>query len=167
MQYERHFFDLHAAVDHVQTYLQSQADVDRSTEALHRLKLAIHEWMGNLVHHARFSKDPPEVYVRLWKQDRRLHCIIEDNSDGFDFDAQLKLRQEAPAPARTLPDGGMGLLLMRASTEQAAYLPLEDQRNRLYLSVRIGRRATDEKEKEDPATSPAIEFTAVATAPSL
>lgn len=134
MLYEERFSDLDAAVTDVQAHFQQRIESSSSAEdALCRLQLAVHEWMANLVRHACFGERTPDVHLHIWKQKGRFRCTIEDNSDGFDFDMQLK--QQAQDTAASLPERGMGLLLLKASTERAEYVPLEERLNRLHLSV--------------------------------
>ena len=138
LRYDEVFSDLHTAVERVQAHLQQEIEARTNEEvaALCCLQLAVHEWMGNLVRHAQFGERFPEVHVRVWQQDGQLRCAIEDNSEGFDLDEQLKM-QERETPIHALPEGGMGLRLLQSSTERAEYGPVSEQQNRLDLSVSL------------------------------
>lgn len=145
MCYEQRFLDLYEAVEGVQEHFQQQLEApstNGTADALCRLKLAVHEWMANLVRHASFGGRTPEVRVRIWRQGAHFRCIIEDNSDGFDLTTQLQQRAEISAAAAALPEGGMGLLLLKASTDHAEYTALSEERNRLRLSVRTDGSAS-------------------------
>ena len=138
MFYEQRFSDLDAAVDEVHTRFQEKIAEPRTNgaaDAFCRLQLAVHEWIGNLIDHASFRGRAPEVHVRIWKEQGRLHCTIEDNSEGFDLDGELDPKREMVKEMRSFPDGGMGLLMLEAGTEQAEYTAIEHNGNRLTLAV--------------------------------
>lgn len=125
VRYDAAFSDLHAAVEGVHAHFQGRTGqaVSETAEALHRLRLAVHEWMANLVRHGRFGERQPEVRVRIWRREGRLLCTIEDNAQGFDVAAYLEEQPALAARVRELPEsgGGLGLLLLQASTERMAY----------------------------------------------
>lgn len=84
-----------------------------------RLKLAVHEWMANLVQHARFGARPPVVTLTVSPlDDGDVECVIEDNSEGFDLDATLDARRDA---LHALPERGMGLLMLQACSKNLSY----------------------------------------------
>lgn len=154
MRYENHFFDLHAATDDVHAHFQRQIEAAHDgagpVDALCRLRLAVHEWMTNLMRHARFDAERPEVHVCILRQGALLCCTIEDNSRGFDLAARLDERPGLAAHARTLPEnGGLGLLLLEASTEDLNYTgprpDAADRWNRLRLTVRPGAPVTQDE----------------------
>lgn len=141
MCYERQFSDLAEALQEVQAHLQGEIKAlgpEEAADALCRLQLAAHEWLANLMRHAQFEERTPEVQVRIWKQEARLRCVIDDNSQGFDFETQLQKQRQAMKAAQRFPEGGMGLLLLKAGTEQAEYAPLNGHANRLRLAVELG-----------------------------
>jgi anti-sigma regulatory factor (Ser/Thr protein kinase) len=80
------------------------------------------------------------VRVRIRRRGALHLCTVEDNSCGFDLAAWLDSRPELACYARTLPDGGMGLLLLEASTERVEYEVVGEHWNRLRLSVRTRPR---------------------------
>lgn len=135
MVYDEHFSDLEAAMESVHACFQ-ESEEDEEAEALCCLRLAVHEWMANLIRHARFGERCPEVHVRIWREEARLCCVIEDNSKGFDLDTHLDEQPDLIAQAGTFPDGGLGLLMLDASTEALAYERLGAHRNRLSMAVR-------------------------------
>lgn len=97
-----------------------------------RLKLAVHEWVANLVQHARFDGRPPLVTIRLDLVADGVLCEVEDNSDGFDLVAILHERQEHLEP---MPERGMGLLFLQACTARLSYGPLSAGGHRLTIVV--------------------------------
>lgn len=99
------------------------------------LKLAVHEWMANLVQHAAFRTPEPKIWLTVQELEKGLYCIIEDNSEGFDFHAQVDVQSEAlngPEPS----ERGRGLLMMIACTENLTYETAENGRQRLEFVVR-------------------------------
>jgi serine/threonine-protein kinase RsbW len=84
------------------------------------MRLALHEWVANLVQHATFSTTTPEIRLRIQSAPKGVHCLIEDNSDGFDFRSQLYTQHQisqAPEPA----ERGRGLLMLIACTRDLNY----------------------------------------------
>lgn len=123
MQPERHRFDnLDTMIDQVHALFDAWQDrIQRgngSEERWDRAKLAVHEWLANLVQHAQFP-DNPEVWLELRPHDDALECLIEDNSDGFDLAGQMKTRAQI---AEAFPERGMGLLLLHACAHDLTYL---------------------------------------------
>jgi serine/threonine-protein kinase RsbW len=91
------------------------------------LKLAIHEWIANLIQHADFAGLPPQIRLTvLDEQAPRLRCVIEDNSRGFDFQHQLVVQEFTLDAAPEPPERGRGLLMMIACTENISYRPVID-----------------------------------------
>src|SRR5690606_37107327 len=99
------------------------------------MKLAVHEWIANLVQHAVFRHGAPVVLVTVATEDAGVRCRIEDNSDGFDFRSQVAQQEGAvfgPEPT----ERGRGLLMMIACTEDLAYTTTEAGTQRLEFVVR-------------------------------
>ncbi len=130
------FSDLCSVIDHVhdlfaqweRTVVQSEADV----QALHRVKLAAHEWLANLVQHATFDQRVPEISFAIHLNEDRIDCTIEDNSDGFDLESQLLERSTSLEP---YPERGMGLLMLNACTDALTYQSVDGNRNRLTFTI--------------------------------
>lgn len=112
--------EVHGLFDGWETQLEACTTL--SLEALHLAKLAVHEWLANILQHADFKDRRPEVGVYVSPTDDRLWCIIEDNSEGFDLEGYLK---DHPKITVVLPDRGMGLLMLRSCTEELRYEKLK------------------------------------------
>lgn len=113
--------DIHALVDSLHTHSVARRTLD--DVSIDVLKIAVHEWVANLIQHADFSERAPRVRITLTPHGHRMRCTIDDNSRGFDFASQV-LQQDhlvngAPAP----PDRGRGLLIIIACTEDLRYRP--------------------------------------------
>ena len=85
------------------------------------LRLAVHEWIANLVQHATF---PGEAVVTLaiGVEGDGVRCAIEDTSAGFDLLGQVEAQKsvmDAPAPS----ERGRGLLMLISSTTDLTYRP--------------------------------------------
>lgn len=88
--------------------------------AVEVLKIAVHEWVANLVQHARFGGRAPRVRFRVEARPDGVHCVIEDNSDGFSFQAQLG-HQEHHLEEEPFAERGRGLLMLIACTRDLRY----------------------------------------------
>lgn len=111
--------DVHALFDE---WVAAAFEHDPASEdalTLLRLKLAVHEWMANLVQHARFGGCDVAISLAVTPlPSGDLECVIEDNSEGFDLDATLDLRRDA---LHALPERGMGLLMLQACSKSLSY----------------------------------------------
>ncbi len=96
---------------------------DYDLGVLYMLKLAVHEWIANMVQHAVFSTPSPKVTLKIRKDEDRLFCSISDNSNGFDLAAYY---DSLPTSLKVFPERGTGLLILRSCTENLSYTPLED-----------------------------------------
>ncbi len=102
-------------------------------EALSLAKLAVHEWLANLLQHANFQGTAPEIGLHLnTSENERLKCVIEDNSAGFDLEGYLA---DNPKITTALPDRGMGLLMLRSCTEELRYARLQHGKQQLEFYV--------------------------------
>lgn len=131
------FRDLNMIVDRVHHLFEKWREEHGSSsplteDAIHTLRLAIHEWVANLVQHAEFRDAEPEISINLYPSDKKVFCTIEDNSTGFDLDTCLRVRE---ATLEAFPERGMGLLMLEACTENLSYEQTEDGRFRLNFSV--------------------------------
>lgn len=114
---------------------EEEAFAEFDAEVLHRARLAIHEWVANLVQHADFAGRTPEVLLEVRRDGEKVLCAIEDNSEGFDFDAHLGDREEI---LESYPERGMGLLMLKACTKELLYCHTGGSHNRLEFSVTGG-----------------------------
>ena len=101
-------------------------------DTMHRLKLAIHEWLANLVQHADFKDRRPDISITVQPANEGVECSIEDNSEGFDLNGQLTAR---PDVVHAFPERGMGLLMIKACTHRLSYEELDSKRHRLAFIV--------------------------------
>lgn len=138
MDYHSHrFSDPDTLIDRVHALFE-EWELDGTFEAqfdaitLQRLKLAVHEWLANLLQHADFSDRVPTVELRLRADGQYVHCAIEDNSEGFDLDGHLSARREV---LDAFPERGMGLLMIKSCTENLVYRALGPALHRLEFSV--------------------------------
>ena len=138
MEYIKHcFHDPAELIDGVHALFE-QWEADGTFEppfdalSLQRLKLAVHEWLANLVQHARFDERLPTVTLQLAADGDSVHCIIEDNSEGFDLDGQLTARHGI---FEALPERGMGLLMIKTCTENLSYKQLGPALHCLEFSI--------------------------------
>ena len=105
-------------------------------EALERARLAMHEWLANIVQHADFEERQPEVRIRVGVVADRLRCIVEDNSAGFDMSGRVQSGRELMENLlEILPQRGMGLMIIEASTEGLKYRDLAEDRHLLEFYV--------------------------------
>lgn len=138
MDYISHrFHDPDTLIDRVHgLFEQWEADGTFSPQldaiSLHRLKLAVHEWLANLIQHAEFDHRTPEVTLHLRTDGRYVQCAIDDNSEGFDLDRHLSARREI---LDAFPERGMGLLMIKSCTEDLSYRQLGPALHRLEFSV--------------------------------
>jgi anti-sigma regulatory factor (Ser/Thr protein kinase) len=124
----RQYDDLHAVVDDVHALFDrlesDEGALPLDAFSLQVMKLAVHEWIANLVQHADFGHITPNIRLAIIPEGGRVRCLIEDNSRGFDFARQVVHQQHhldvAPAP----PDRGRGLLMLIACTENVSYQPI-------------------------------------------
>ena len=104
-------------------------------EGLDVLRLAVHEWVANLVQHASFpgSRD---VWLTVEAEGDVVRCVVEDTSTGFDFTDQVERQREAlgrPAPS----ERGRGLLMLITCAEDLGYRPARPGVNqRVTFTVR-------------------------------
>ena len=121
-----HFRDLDRVIDEVHALFDGWAEAATfapalDAEGLDVLRLAVHEWVANLVQHGSFP-GPGDVWLRVEAEGDAVRCAIEDTSVGFDFSAQVE-RQRAildrPAPS----ERGRGLLMLITCADDLGYRP--------------------------------------------
>lgn len=138
MDYLTHrFCDPNSLIDRVHTLFErfeNEKTLAQSLDedTLQRLKLAVHEWLANLVQHGNFDDRVPEITLTMQPVEQRVRCIIEDNSEGFDLDGHLSARNEV---LDAFPERGMGLLMIKSCTEDLSYQELRDGYHRLEFIV--------------------------------
>ena len=99
------------------------------------VRLAVHEWIANLVQHAFFRR-APRIELTAEFLPQGLRCTIEDTSEGFDFAQQLGTQRallDSPAPS----ERGRGLLMLITCTEDITFQPAgPGQNQRIGFAVR-------------------------------
>lgn len=142
MNYITHrFSDPDTLIDRVHSVFEEWEQTDSLPDWLdkdtaHRLKLAIHEWLANLVQHADFRDRRPDISISVRSGDHGIECVIDDNSEGFDLNGHLTAR---PGVIDAFPERGMGLLMIKACSEHLSYEELDDARHRLKFIVSSDR----------------------------
>lgn len=129
LRVDRRFTDMDTIMDDLHDLFEWWSDEALDAGALDEysievMKLAIHEWLANLVQHARFPEEEPLIKLTLAPDEQRIHCAIEDNSSGFDLLQQVTCQRHHLEAAPEPPERGRGLLLMIACTENLSYRPV-------------------------------------------
>lgn len=99
---------------------------------LEQAELAAHEWLANLAQHADFQGRTPDIRLRIEREPERMRCFIDDNSAGFDMEAELDDRRDAIA---MLPERGMGLQIIDSCTQRFSYTRTGPHGHRLELHL--------------------------------
>ena len=134
--------DLENAVTEVHSYFdewdekQGGGDDEAANQgnAVHEARLAVHEWMANLVQHANFRGRRPRVDLDVQRNGSSIRCVITDNSDGFDLKRQLEKAYDKNN-VQALADRGMGLLMLQACASKLSYEATDEGRYRLSFQV--------------------------------
>lgn len=135
-----HFRDFDRVIDQVHDLFDAWTEAGAfrpalEAEGLDVLRLAVHEWVANLVQHASFA-GPRDVWLTVEAAGDVVRCTVEDTSDGFDFADQLERQREAldrPAPS----ERGRGLLMLITCAEDLGYRPARPGVNqRVTFTVR-------------------------------
>lgn len=168
----RSYDDIETAVDEVHALFEEWED-GRSAEApsppldpfgLQVMKLAVHEWIANLIQHADFGARKPRLRLAVAPDGSRVRCVIEDNSRGFEFARQIAHQQFALDTAPQPPDRGRGLLLMIACTQNISYQPVpspggdgQSEPPWQRLEFWVAPQSISEVQQEFPAFDPVFE----------
>lgn len=123
-----------------------------NVETVEQLRLAVHEWVANLVQHAEFGGRVPEIHVRIWPDGETLCCVVEDNSEGFDWEV-VGRTGEVDCHVRAMRERGLGLMLLRAVAKQLDYQHEDGERCRLQLCVSADAAGEDDLSGRDEDTS--------------
>lgn len=140
-----HFTRLDQAIDEVHDLFDRWAESGALDGSLDEdgasvLRLAVHEWVANLVQHAAFPAGA-RITLAIEPGPSVVRCAIEDSSVGFDFAGQVEQQHailDAPAPS----ERGRGLLMLITCTEALTFRPAADGHGqRIAFSVRKGTGA--------------------------
>lgn len=109
---------------------------DGMADAADALRLALTETLNNVVEHGGGPASVPVVIVRLWRSGEVLTLCVEDTGAPFPaaaWQAGASCADTGPgADLEALPEGGWGLMLIRASVDRIV-ARREAGRNFLYL----------------------------------
>ena len=120
-----HVFDcLDGAIDEVHALFDAWAEAGTfepalDAEGLDVLRLAVHEWVANLVQHATFP-GPVRIVLDVEAVEGGVRCAISDTSAGFDFVTTVERQKSAlnaPAPS----ERGRGLLMLLKCADDLAF----------------------------------------------
>jgi serine/threonine-protein kinase RsbW len=132
------YTDLERAIDEVRVLLDRWSDERLRTgrpppdpQSLRYAQLILHEWLANLLQHARFP-DVPVVEVRVEAQDRCVCGMVVDNSTGFDISSHLNDQRES---SESLPERGMGLRIISACSDDFSYAEGDNGQYRFEFSI--------------------------------
>ena len=119
-------------VDDVHEYVGKwEVENNNPPEAL-LLRIALQEWISNLLQHADFRTRPIEVILDTWIEGSVVKCSIEDNSVGFAL-------EDEPSSSDGIDENGergRGLWMMReVATEGLLYEPIDGDRHRLTIAI--------------------------------
>ena len=120
------FTHLDGVVDRVHALFDGWAEAETFSPVLNAdgievLRLAVHEWVANLVQHAAFPCGP-RIDLTVGVEGDGVRCVLTDSSAGFDMATQIERQKsilDAPAPS----ERGRGLLMLITSTEDLSYAP--------------------------------------------
>ena len=131
------FHRLDAVIDELHSLFETWEREDAllshlDPDTIQLFRLAVHEWVANLVQHAEFGDRTPDIVMEVIPNGRRVRCVIMDNSEGFPFPEQIDVQRSALTP---FPERGMGLLMLNAATEYFEYSQTDDGRRRLEFTV--------------------------------
>ena len=123
------FHDLDTVTDEVHALFDAWTEGDRFQGALQEegvdvLRLAVHEWIANLVQHATFPNGV-RITLDIEPNGDGVACSIEDTSAGFDFAGQVEQQQailDAPAPS----ERGRGLLMLVMCTQNLGFVEADN-----------------------------------------
>lgn len=124
--------ELHCTLTHWSRHPKLKETLEAN--AIERMRLAVHEWVANLIQHADFSTEVPEIELTVQIKGNRVRCIIADNSKGFDLDSEHELRKQALTDT-ILPERGMGLPIIMTCTDELLYQSQQNGTNRIEFYV--------------------------------
>ncbi len=135
----KRYSDLERAIDEVRALLDrwsgrqgGAGEPVPDPQALRYAQLILHEWLANLLQHARFEERTPDVRIRVRTDGAGLTGWVTDNSTGFDLAERLR-QQQSRSPS--LPERGMGLRIIRACAADFSYRQDENGRYRFTFSI--------------------------------
>jgi anti-sigma regulatory factor (Ser/Thr protein kinase) len=132
------FRDLNTVVDDARDAIDASTTswIGRGVESdvIEVAKLVAHEWIANLVRHASFGGRIPDIALDVWTEGNLIRTVVEDNSDGFDLDAELDLARRELGRA---PERGMGLIMVKEFTSDLNYMHVSKILHRVSWTISI------------------------------
>ena len=121
-----HFRDFDRVIDEVHALFDGWAEAGAfepalDAEGLDVLRLAVHEWVANLVQHGSFP-GARDVWLTVETEGDAVRCEVEDTSAGFDFTDQVE-RQRAVLDRPVPSERGRGLLMLITCADDLGYRP--------------------------------------------
>lgn len=119
-------------VDEVHEYVGKwEVENDSPPEGI-LLRIALQEWISNLLQHADFGSRNMEVVLDTWREGGVVKCVIEDNSVGFALEDEPSYSNGVDATG----ERGRGLWMIReVATEGLNYEPIDEGRHRLTMVI--------------------------------
>ncbi len=106
-------------------------------DVYYRLQLALHEWVANLIQHARFGVDDPAISIHLrFLNPLKVHGVVMDNSIGFDFDHHLEEERDRRTE-EFFHERGLGLLILETAVSNLNYICSQNSLNYLTFEISI------------------------------
>jgi len=103
--------------------LESVSEPENSAATIYNLQLALHEIMVNIMEHAYANQPGRRIEVKLSLTSNPCRLIIELQDTGAAFDIDQVSEPDLEQPH----DGGYGLFLVRALTDELVYQPQTDK----------------------------------------
>jgi serine/threonine-protein kinase RsbW len=99
----------------------------------YNIELIFEEIVGNILRYASPQGHAVLVTAQIHSDDESVVIIVED--DGIAFDPCSSTNSNAPKTPEESRDGGFGLLIVRRAAHAMSYERIEDQRNRLTVTL--------------------------------
>ncbi len=101
-----------------------------------RLNLLLEEWLVNVISYAYGDAEEHLIELRMWRVGDELRVEVSD--DGRPFDPTAQARADTSLPLEHRPIGGLGIHLMRQTTDQFLYRR-QQERNVITLVLALAQ----------------------------
>lgn len=139
-------FSIRATVDQVVVaadLLRPCIPASLEDNARYMIELGFVEALNNIVLHGYRDRPPGDIHIRCTRTGDELTLSISDDGERMPGDLLRRAGGEVfnfdPSDLAGLPEGGMGLSLLRAAFDQVSYQSM-DGSNRLELRRRLPPR---------------------------